>query len=223
VFNLIWKDILIQKKTLVYIGFYIILFGITFQNIMADPFPAVAVAVTYQMIATACSHEDKSGSDILWNSMPVSREKLVLSKYLSMFVYTLLASLGYMAVAAVVHLTRLPIKASPITAAGMVGSIIAIALMNGLYLPVYFRLGFMKARVASFILFFALFFGITLGVNALPEVIKKAQGNAALRAIVSALQSASDLQVSLLVLGLAFVFLLASFCLSVKFYRNREF
>ena len=69
-FNLIWKDILIQKKTLVYIGFYIILFGITFQNIMADPFPAVAVAVTYQMIATACSHEDKSGSDILWNSMP---------------------------------------------------------------------------------------------------------------------------------------------------------
>ena len=107
--------------------------------------------------------------------------------------------------------------------ARMVGSIIAIALMNGLYLPVYFRLGFMKARVASFILFFALFFGITLGVNALPEVIKKAQGNAALRAIVSALQSASDLQVSLLVLGLAFVFLLASFCLSVKFYRNREF
>ncbi|WZL79666.1 ABC-2 transporter permease [Eubacteriales bacterium mix99] len=222
-FNLIWKDILIQKKTLAYMGLYIILFGITFQNITADPFPAIAVAVTYQMIAAACSHEDKSGADILWNSMPVSREKLVLSKYLSMFVYTLLASLGYMAFAAVIHLTRLPIKASPITATGMMGSIVAIALMNSLYLPVYFRLGFMKARVASFFLFFALFFGVTFGVNVLSEEIHSAQGNTALRAIASALQSASDLQISLLLLGLAFVFLLASFCLSVKFYRNREF
>jgi len=221
--NLIWKDVLIQKKTLAYMGFYIVLFTFAFQSITADPFPAIAVAVTYQMIAAACSHEDKVGADILWNSMPVSREKLVLSKYLSIFVYTILASLGYMAFAALIHLTQLPIKAAPITASGMAGSLVAIALMNGLYLPVYFRLGFMKARVASFVLFFALFFGVTFGVNVLSEAVHSNQGKGAVRAIASAFQGASDLQISLLLIGLALLFLFASYWLSVKFYRKREF
>ena len=222
-FNLIRKDILIQKKTLAYLGFYVVLFTLAFQNIADDAFPAIAVAISYQMVAAACSHEDKAGSDIIWNSMPVSRNKIVLSKYLSIFVYTLLASLGYMAFAALLHLVRLPVKISPITASGLTGSIIAVALMNGLYFPVYFKLGFMKARVASFVLFFALFFGVTFGITSLSEAMKSSQGNTTLRAVASTLQGASDLQITFGLIGLALVFLLISYGLSVKFYNNREF
>jgi ABC-type transport system involved in multi-copper enzyme maturation permease subunit len=217
--NLILKDILIQKKTLAFLGLYIIIFSISFQHTGAGAFAAIAVAVTYQMVATACGHEEKAGSDIIWNSMPLSREKIVLSKYLSVFVYALLAALGYMAFTLLLSFVRLPFRIVPITMESVAAGLIGILLMNGIYFPVYFKLGYMKARVVSFVLFFVFFFGIM----SLAEVVSSNQSNALLQTITAALHGASDLQILFVMIGAALIFMLISYALSVKLYNSREF
>ena len=68
--NLILKDILIQKKTLGFVGLYILILSIAFQSIGAGAFIGIIIAVTYQLVVTAGSHEDKAGADIIMNSLP---------------------------------------------------------------------------------------------------------------------------------------------------------
>jgi ABC-2 type transport system permease protein len=77
--NLILKDLLIQKKTLGFLGLYIIIFSIAFQSVGSGAFTGIVIAVTYQLVVTASSLEEKAGSDIILNSLPISRGKIVAS------------------------------------------------------------------------------------------------------------------------------------------------
>ncbi len=214
-FNLILKDILIQKKTLAYLWFYVIIFSIAFQGMDMDTFTVIAVTVTYQMVNTACAYEDKAGSDIMWNSMPMNRKKIVLSKYLSVFIYTVIAALAYMIFAILINLIGIPIKVAPITITGLAAAFISTILMNGIYFPVYFKFGYMSARVMSTILFFILF----AGIMSLAQMANSKQSGA----LFKTFNNASDLQIISAMIVAALVFMLISYILSVKFYNNREF
>lgn len=95
--NLILKDILLQKKTLAFVGLYIVIFMFAFQSIGTGAFSAIVIAVTYQMVGAVSNYEDKANSDIVMNSLPLTRKAIVFSKYLSILIYSLIAILGYMA------------------------------------------------------------------------------------------------------------------------------
>ena len=158
-FSLIIKDLLVQKKTLPFLGLYILVFMFAFQSIGAGAFAAITIAVTYQMVASASNHDEKANSDIIMNSMPLGRKAIVLSKYLSVILYFALATLGYMAFSIILSLINIPMSLPTITKENLVAAFLGVMAMNSIYYPVFFKMGYIKARIVSFILFFVAFFG----------------------------------------------------------------
>jgi ABC-type transport system involved in multi-copper enzyme maturation permease subunit len=217
--NLILKDILVQKKTLAFLGLYIIVFIFAFQSIGAGAFSAIVIAVTYQMVSSVSNYEEKANSDIIMNSLPLSRKGIVFSKYLSIIVYALLAILGYMAFSLIITLIHIPVNIPPITLESLAAALAGIMLMNGIYYPVYFKMGYAKAKIVSFILFFLFFFG----TMSLVEEATSEMPNKLLQSIVGRFSEGLDLQAFLILVGGALVLLLASYALSLRFYNNREF
>lgn len=217
--NLILKDILIQKKTLAFIGLYILLFIFAFQSIGADAFAAITIAVTYQLVATASNHEEKAGSDIVLNSLPLSRKEIVVSKYLSVIVYGLMAVLGYMAFSLILSLIPISVNIAPITLESLAVAFAGIMVMNSIYYPIYFRVGYIKARIVTFILFFVFFFG----VMSLLGAMSNNESNAMFHAVTSPLNGMSMLQFSLVLIVGALIFMGFSCALSIKLYNGREF
>ena len=158
--NLILKDLLIQKKTLGFLGLYIIIFSIAFQSVGSGAFTGIVIAVTYQLVVTASSLEEKAGSDIILNSLPISRGKIVAAKYLSVILYGLMAVLGYVIYSSILSLVPISVSVPSITPESLAAAFAGIMVMNSIYYPVYFKTGFIRARIISFILFFAFFFGL---------------------------------------------------------------
>lgn len=216
--NLVMKDFLIQKKTLLLMLAYILVFMFAFQSLGNGAFAGIIVAVTYSLVTTACNHEEKVNSDIIFNSMPLRRRDIVLAKYLSVIAYTLLASLCYFIITKVVVAVGIKTTINAITLGSFTGAIFAILVMNGIYFPVYFKYGFIKAKTVSFILFFLFFFGVMSLLNAIEEA------NAAwLQPITRLLFDKPNLQASLLLIVAAAIFSVGSYVLSVKLYENRDF
>jgi len=217
--NLILKDLIIQRKTLVFMGFYIILFTFAFQSVGAGAFAGIVIAVTYQLVVTASSLEDKAGSDIIMNSLPINRRELVMAKYLSVIMYGIMGVIGYMAFSLIIRLTSIPVNTPPITLESLAAAFAGIMVMNGIYYPVYFKFGFVKARIISFILFFAFFFGIM----SLFEAASSHTSNESLLLLINLFSGANKVQSSILLIAGAFIFMLASCMLSMKIYKGREF
>ena len=218
-FNLIIKDILIQKKTLVFMLIYIIVFMFALRSLGSGAFSGIIIAVTYQLVTTACNQEEKVNSDIILNSMPIRRRDIVLAKYLSIFVYTIAATLCYYVITIILSFTGMQTTFYAITPKNLAGAICATIVMNSLYFPFYFKWGFVKAKIVSFILFFLFFFGIISLLN----VIEDAQEMAWLQSISNLFTGRTDIQTFFILIGLAFILLLGSYGLSVKFYNSREF
>jgi len=217
--NLILKDLLIQKKTLGFLGLYIIIFSIAFQSVGSGAFTGIVIAVTYQLVVTASSLEEKAGSDIILNSLPISRGKIVAAKYLSVILYGLMAVLGYVIYSSILSLVPISVSVPPITPESLAATFAGIMVMNSIYYPVYFKTGFIRARIISFILFFAFFFGLMT----LFEAASGKSSNAIFQAIAEFFNSVDKTQFSLMIIGGALLFMLASFGLSVKLYKGREF
>jgi ABC-2 type transport system permease protein len=218
-FNLILKDILLQKKMIALILLYGIIFVFAFQNSEIAGFVAVVMAVTYALINTVASIEDKNKADIILNSLPIQRGKLILAKYISILVYMFMGVLSYIVATNLIKVFGFPIKVFPITIEAVMGAVIGVILMNSIYLPVFFKFGYTKSRIVSFILFFGMFFGIPAGIG----YIKSNQNMSWIKDALEFLINRSDMQIAMLTISLMFLILLCSYMVSLRIYKNREF
>jgi len=218
--NLILKDILIQKRAIL-IGFlYIIFFVLIFPEKLGSAILAIAlVTINYILVASSSASEDKTNSHILLNSLPISRRNIVLAKYLSLIVYSTIGIVAYMIIDMVAEIVNLPIEVHPVSLEGIVYGLFAVGLFNGIYLPILFKLGYIKSKAVHFLLFFTFFGSASYVVN----FFKERMSPAAVENIVAFFMERSDLQIGLLLLGITFVMLLISYSLSLSFYKKREF
>jgi len=218
-FNLLAKDILLLRKQMVFGFLYIIFLLFIFKNVEYGA-PAIAMSVfTYLMVVTSCSYDDKNNSDVMLNCLPIRREKIVLTKYLSIFLYSALGAVTYALFTGVIKALQIPLKVYPMNVQGIVAGIIGVIFMFGIYFPVFFKYGYNKSRILSFLLFFLLFFGITFII----DTVKKAQDNYVLSGITDFLQSKGDSFISILIILAAILFIVLSYLMSVLFYKRREF
>jgi ABC-type transport system involved in multi-copper enzyme maturation permease subunit len=224
--SLILKDLLIQKKTVLLSGVYIAVMLLIFQDLAATgpaaglaAFAAAIVAATYVLTGNACAYEDKSKADVVLNSMPVTRAQIVAARYLSVYVFMVIGVVYYVLITGAIRLAHLPVKVYPLSGEGLLGAAFAVTLMNSIYLPTYFKWGYIKSRMISVILFFAFFFG----ANMLAEAVYKNQESALIKPLLQFIAGQPDL---LLVIGLMFlimVILAVSYLISLKIYLRREF
>lgn len=218
--NLIWKDILIQKRTVLLSFVYIIFFSFAFRQMGSAAFSAAAVAVTYLFVIGSSAYEDKNKADIMLNSLPISRNKLVLAKYISVFVFLLIGTVVYLLSQVLILYLHFPYPLQPISLESLAGAVFSIILLNGIYFPTFFKWGYIKARFVNFILFLLFFFGSSY----LLDIINNGRRNVIfLRHMAVFLQDQSDAAIALSVMILALVIYAGSYLLSVKFYRDREF
>jgi len=216
--NLVIKDILVQKKIFIASILYIIFFVIAFQSLGMGMYTAAIVAIVYLMVSGGFAYDDKSKSDIMLNSLPIKRENIVMSKYISLFVYIAIGTIAYIAVSFVISLLNTPIKTYPVTIELIVSAVLAVSLLNSISFPLIFKLGYVKAKVFNMIFFLTFLFGVPL----LIDFVSKADSEVT-TAVGTFLLNQSDVAIASELLALSLVFLLISYGISVRLYKKREF
>jgi ABC-2 type transport system permease protein len=222
-FNLLIKDLLIQKKSLWYLLFYILILLLVFTSTSMDGDIAVVLYATctcfigYLLIAGACSYDEQNRSEVFLNSLPITRKDIVLSKYLSIFVYTVIGLVAGILIALICNVLGLwePVRYPAVK--DLFGALCGIIIIGGAYYPLYFKFGSIKTRFLHVTVIMAIFL-IPAGLVWLLE--KYGQGTA-YNLLAQVFNSPDWLQV----VGCSAVILtifLVSLAGSLRIYENRD-
>ncbi|MEW5784197.1 MAG: ABC-2 transporter permease [Bacillota bacterium] len=225
-FSIVLQDLLVMRKSILLSGIYIAVMLLIFQNI-ATPgllagtaiFTAAMIAVTYMLIGNACAYADKSKVDVVFNSMPVNRIEIVAARYLSVYMFFIIGIVYYLIVTGLINLAQLPVQVYPLSWEGMIGAFFAVTLMNSVYLPVFFKWGYVNSRMINFILFFVFFFG----GNILAEAIYKNREYAPVKQLQGFIANQSETLLRAGFILLILVILFVSILISARIYINKEF
>lgn len=212
--SLILKDLLIQKKNLIFAFLYIIfiMFVLPYQT-MGATLSICICAISYITISSASAYDDRNNGNIFLNTLPISKEKIVLSKYVSIFLYVALTTVIYFIIYIFTSSLNLKITLYPVTLDGIIYGLFLVSIMCSLYLPVFFKFGYMKSKWIFFIMFFVFFGGISYIIKFLESRLSN---------ILSSYSSSSNYIILPLVL-LTFINFLISYFISVCLYKRREF
>ena len=214
---LILKDLMLQKRLLGLMFLYVALFTFSFKSMGEGQPVAIIAMVGYMLVMFGAAWEEKNNSDVLWNSLPVPRWKIVGARYLSVFVYVLLVIPVYWLMSTGLSLLGFPPMAA-LNVAAILGGTASVILMSSLYLPIYYALGYIKSRYLNFLVFFGVFFLASMLPRLFPE---KPAWVDDLVARLGVFQVDALIMVAI---ALAFAILMGiSFLLSVLLYRRREF
>ncbi|MNP07398.1 hypothetical protein D3C76_994190 [compost metagenome] len=114
------------------------------------------------------------------------------------------------------RLLEIPFDVISFSIEGLVGAFIAVTLLCSINLPIIFKFGYMKSRVATMILYFLLFFG---AISISDQVSSKTWVNN----VLYFMKAKSVMEVSIWIVLISLVFLGISIMISVSFYNKREF
>ena len=217
--RLIYKDIVIQKKSLLLGLIYIVFFLAIFQEQPAMMYTTAVVAITYILVMGGFALDDQASADTFLNSLPVTRSKVVFAKYLSLLLFFFMATMAYALVHQLVQIVNLPILMGPITKEGVAGGLLSVSLINAIYFPVMIRIGYQKARIFNFIVFFGVFFGVSFLASRFRE---QAESQMLLR-VEHFLTSQPDLFLYGMLFMVIAVLLAISCVFSLYFYKRRDF
>lgn len=208
-FNLIKKDLLLQKKVFLFGIFYTMIIIISFQQIGSPMSAANVVVLSYIMLQSSCAYDDKNKADILLNSLPLKRNTIVFARYLSTFVFAAITILYYILLTGVIKILKLPIKVYPATFEGIAGAIFALIVLISIYLPIYFKWGYIKSKIFNLIMFFVVFFGVSV----IAPKVKEYE---------SFYKIDAGIDTAVIIFAVMIILLVNSYLISVKLYGNRE-
>lgn len=218
-YHLIKKDLLMQKKALVFALLYLIFFTFTIAKNEPIGLTIGILVVTYMLALGSASVEDKNDSDIMLLSLPIKKKSIVLSKYLSVYMIATGVFLFNYLLYLIVDTFSIPLEVLPITYVGFAGAIIAVTIFSSISFPLIFKLGYTKSRIVNLVLFFGLVF---LSAPAL-EAINKSENLVIKQWLVKFAFDSSNFEKTLIIMLPLLFILLISYKLSLIFYTNREF
>lgn len=208
-YPLILKDILLLKKLLLLILGFIIFFFV-----LENP-PAFAVAVAgFAFISNSGSFDDRSRSDLMWNSLPISRNKIVSAKYISVLIFGLFV-IGLVTVLQVLLYYLLKMYDQPFPEINqLIIGFLFILFVAAIYYPIFYKFGEKYARILMMITVL----GTVILGNMVWHFIKQK--------VEKALEFFSQYSIEqLLVYGIVVTLLLygISWALSIKIYKAKDF
>ncbi|GAA0730074.1 ABC-2 transporter permease [Clostridium malenominatum] len=208
-FNLIKKDILVQKKSIYFILFYLFIGLVAFKT-MPDSATTYLIATTiaFFFIAGSFSYDEQNKTYMVINSLPIKRNSLIISKYISVLIYTLLSLLIIYIFTLIVFTLKLPYKIELLNLNHVFNVFIASMFLSSILLPIYCKFGYTKARVFTTLSYLLVFIAFNI------------LGNIG-TSIPMLLQGIKFGNLGLLIL-MSLIFILSMF-LSIKLYENREF
>lgn len=221
-FNLILKEFLVQKKILL-IGFVYVFFAAFAFNNISPGGGAVyfmsPIAIIYILILYSSGYDDKNKADIIFNSLPLSREDIVIAKYTSFFFFTaygLLCSI-------IVGLLSMATGFFNITRAISITDILMVLSAGMIFVssfyPLYFKFGLNKMRIFNTFFFMFLMFAPSFLTN----YIRSNPDNKLINNIISFMANTPELTLRVLFLICSAILFRVSMLFSIRIYKNKEF
>lgn len=220
-FKLILKDLLLQKK-MVYFGLaYSIFLLIVFNNQVFSPAVYIigSVATAYMIVLGASAYDDKNKGDTILNSLPIKRQTIVRSKYVSVFVFAVLCICTIGLVGAIMKVVGLPMPQRYMNITDVIASLVSLSLLATFYFPFYFRFGYISSRLFNVVFFMLAFFSPAFIIN----FLKERYNQETLEQALMSLSGQPDWMIGSIILLTALVLMFISHLLSIRFYNNREF
>jgi len=181
--NLILKDILIQKKYFYFVLGYIAISLVTMSDSSALYY-LVSVTIAFLFSISSFAYEEKNKCDMVINSLPVTRREVILSKYISIILFSLI-SVAIMSILGIIvnafHISY--IKLGSITLSEIKSIIFTCVILSSVMFPIYFKFGYTKGRLVTFIIYF-IFFGLA-------STITSSMDEEPIKSIVSAVTGAN--------------------------------
>lgn len=206
--GLVYKDLMVMRRTLLLYGAMGIVYGII--AIYGDQYGmvfALMMIVSAMVPVSAISYDERSKWDKIVNTMPLSRKEVVLSKYLLAILLTAISSVIIFAFYMLVPEMPLEEKAVITAVMAMMAMIYQAALM-----PVMFKFGSEKGRT----MMLAILFVPTVLIFAIGEM-NIIDANAA----ISFLER-NEAMIPYLMAGFVLVIYSLSMALSVKIYEKKD-
>lgn len=217
--QLILKDILLQKKRLLYFPLLYNIFSIVILQDFFLPYLVGGIVVPYLMLLTAIVYEDINKSEIVINSLPIKKEKIIMSRYLSTFVYLVISILSYLLILFLVDIFNLPFAVDLITIPGIVDILIGLGIIVSIYLPIFYKYGYVKGRLLHTL--------FTVAALLLPttivKIIKENPELVFFKSFITFIQGLSVGKLSFIILIFTLLIMTISFYISLSFYKRREF
>jgi len=192
---------------------FIVLFSTQITPVFAVP---MAAAFTVVMVSTSFLADERGRLDILYGTLPISRTTVVLGRYAS----SVLVALVAVGLGDVIALIGLGLKGDAIDGGTfLLMNLVAVAILAvslGVQLPVFFALGYTRARVAAMLPALIMLLAFTVAQSA---GVLSSSGMADLWPRVSA----APVVLSVLTAAAALAVLIASALAARHVYRRRQF
>ncbi|MBK5251704.1 MAG: ABC-2 transporter permease [Peptostreptococcaceae bacterium] len=216
--NLLIKDFMLLRKNLWILIVYSFMIFFIFSKTDTTPQMIYVMGITmisYILLMYSSAYDDLNKSDMMLNSLPLKRRDIVAERYLSLFVFiastAIIMSLSglIMISIGIVNNLRL-VRLDDVAIATC-----SVCFIVFLYLPVYFKLGSIKAKLFNFAIIFLVFM--------IPTFLSKVFLNGNTPTFLENLKYVTEIQ-AILFMGITVTLLgIASFMLSNRFYNKREF
>ena len=215
--HLIIKDILIQKRTFLYALLYTIVASTGFFTMINSSiilYVLSPMAIIYMLITYAASYDDKNKSEFILNSLPLKRNQIVISKYISAFVFAAIGIIYSLTIGFIGSATGILLSMS-ISLSGIVSVLAFTCIFSSIYFPICFKFGGVKAN--QFILILIMF------ITFLPLLAFANKNNNILQRMYHSIISATSLSLNYMALIVGLIMFIISLMVSLWIYNNKEY
>ncbi|WP_343771129.1 ABC-2 transporter permease [Clostridium malenominatum] len=218
-FNLVFKDFLLQRKiTFIAIAYSLFMLVIGILAPIDNPMPLYTfgiIIMVYSSIQDMVGKEERCKSSLILGSLPIDRNDLVISKYLSLIFMTIMNLVMFLLPFSIFRWIR---GGSPIPFTDyiiMIVCVSAILLSFSIYFPLYFKFGYAVMRIFPLVIY--------IGGLMLPGFLQKLikRDNPMVKNILSIIiHNPSKVLIIFFMFSLAM--LLISMFISLVIYKNRD-
>ncbi|MCL6576226.1 ABC-2 transporter permease [Kyrpidia sp.] len=214
--SLLIKDLVMFRKVLLADALATLLISILFRS------PGVIAIVAIIFLTQSIQIDARAHSDVLVNSLPVSRGAVVRSRYAETMVVTL--AMFFLAELVAAGLRSMRLTEFPAMSWAQLGSVATVTLVwSAIILPLYFWLGSVFVRYLSFIVF-VIAFGIGSAAGAIRALVSSESTGWIVHLWAwSRSLAAGEAFAWVYLLLTAAVLFVGSMLLSVRLYQRREF
>jgi len=228
--HLILKDLQVQKreKTI----FIVLFLSLCIAGILPHNPGLASVQLllgVYLLIVYANAYDYKYNAEIMINSLPLARRQVVLAKYLSAVIFALFMLSVSIPVSFIFNYLGIAGSGGlnlTLSVRFILIALFFVTVYLSIFFPVYFKLGYMKARWANFISFFIIFGLIGFAGRSgayVPQYGEALTRETILRHFMGVLAGNENITLYLILLLAGLILLYISSQLSVAIYRRKEF
>lgn len=217
---LIKKELIVQKKLLLFGLFYAAFLFFVLSNPVFREFnySMAASGIAYITLIGVAQAEYKNNSDIIINSLPLTRRVVVAAKYLSILAFTIIALLLVGAVGLIFHFLLPVLNHRLLNTFDIITTTVSITLLAAVSLPIYFKTSAQWTRVVNVVIFLIIFFAPAQLIGYLAQ-----NGQDPWVGSPVGLAGNQNWLLSLTGLAVLMVILFISYFISLRIYLNKDF